>query len=129
MSAFPYGLLVIATDIAKGNRIAAVFDRDRGGAQTFGGERRIYVRPVGSAGTDTAGAAKALLTPGQYAIAQEFAAGGYPAVLIAAGLSAEEMDDIRASLIMSVGPRETHYGPDKLAAFIASAGYEIVQSG
>jgi hypothetical protein len=53
----------------------------------------------------------------------EFRDGGYPAPLLAAGMSNDEIDDHRAALTLEVGDRATYEG--RARTFLTSLGYVL----
>ena len=119
MSDYPYCCLAIAKDKDKANQLAAIIDPDVGGAQTFDKGRALRRLSDGEPGW----AADPLLKQTGFEIIAEFATGGYPQVLLNAGLTHAQLDGYRDALILRVGTRANLEG--RLLEFVAESGYEL----
>lgn len=116
-------LLVITTDKARGNALAALIDPDIGGHLTF--DRGLKLRPIGSTDTEpTAWAASSPLKALGVDYCAEFTGQGPYPLLTALGLTAEQIAEHQACMTLAFGPRAEYEGG--LEAFLAAHGYEVI---
>jgi hypothetical protein len=127
MTAYPFAYVAITTNKVVANKIAAAIDPSPGGGDTFGHEiMGVNLRVIGSTGPATAWAARGLLPAPTYGVFREFIddPASHPAAMLAAGLTAQDIDDGHACMTVAAGPREDY--ERALMSFIAANGYERV---
>lgn len=138
MSAHTFWMTAVATDIAKGDRIGGIIGPSSGDNQMFT-RSAIPCYPLGTTFTQEQDGPITRCTPSQPAVAwavslavrsaiapyiEQFRDGLYPAPLLAAGMTEQEIDEHRAAIAVQIGPRATIEGNG--LAFIVSLGYEII---
>lgn len=134
---YDYWLNVITTNKAAGDQLASAVGNDVGDGRTFdvaavacyapgttfaSVQDGPLVRKVAST-APIAWAVAVAVRKAAYDVAAEFATGGYPATLLAAGFTPAQLDALRAVVRVQAGSRELFEG--RLAEFVASNGYLI----
>lgn len=122
-TAYTHYLLAITTDEEIGNAIAAALDANTEGHLTFTKGAKLRVAGTQST-TPTAWYAAMPVTAAVYAVAQEFADGGYPQPLLDAGVAQAMLDAARTAITFQAGERAGLEGTG--LPFIAANGYEII---
>lgn len=134
MTTFVYGFNVVAYDKPTGNRLAAIVGTDVGDAHTFDNAGKPCY-PAGTTFTTSTVGPNTIRTPSAapvawavyvpaeqaaYDTASTYQAGGYPAALIAAGMTNAQIDAVRSVVKVQAGSRSAIEGT--LAEFVSSLG-------